>query len=539
MKARASGLSKAPSGAELSRISAVARKSARVKDWATVKTCAGEILKRNAKNPEGWFLSGLVEKAAKRTEAAAAAFSKALKFDPGRYDAAIELAFQHWYLQRHRLARDLLRQYQSRLSNSPLYLDMAANLYSRLGLHASAWPLYKKASELQPEINRFQENLAACGVLLGKIQEASAIYTGLLEKYPNHQKNHFELSRLRRAKDHAHVDRMKEVLDKIDLPAEKNIFLYYALGKELEDLGQWQEAFHYYKLGGDAAAAVSKAAGYDVGDQTGLIDRIIEVCDSDWLVAGASEKSLPESRKTPIFIVGLPRTGTTLTERIIASHSQVESADETLFMQIAIKTVSGVESGDSMNPAMIEAAAKKDIGFVAERYLTAVDYRLSNKSLFIDKLPDNFLYLGFICKAFPDARIIHLRRNPMDNCFAMYKQSFFPYAYNLEDLGKYYVAFDRLRRHWAEILEGRIIEIDYESLVAQTETRTRALLERLGLPFEQACLDFHENKTPSATASAAQIREKAHTRSVNKWKNWERELQPLREHLEKAGIQID
>ena len=536
MKARASGLNRPPLGADLSRISAVARRSAGAKDWATVNTCAREILRRDRKSPEGWFLSGLVEKAAGRTQAASAAFSKTIKFDPDRYDAAVELAFQHWYLLRHRKARDLLQRYESRLSNSPLYLDMAASLYSRLGLHASAWPLYRKASELQPEINRFQENLAACAVLLGKIQDARTIYIRLLEQYPNHKKNHFELSRLERAKDFAHVNRMKEVLNTTRLPAEKNIFLYYALGKELEDLEQWEEAFHFYKLGGDAAAAVSKASKYDVSTQTGLIDKIIEVCNIDWLATGIREREQPKSRKKPIFIVGLPRTGTTLTERIVASHSQVESADESLFMQIMIKRVSGVTSGDSMNPAIIEAAAKKDIGLIAEGYLDAVDYRLSGKPMFIDKLPDNFLYLGFIAKAFPHAQIIHLRRNPMDACFAMYKQSFFSFAYTLENLGRYYVAYDRLRRHWGKVLKDRVIEVEYESLVADPEGQTRALLDRLGLDFEQACLDFHLNKTPSATASAAQVREKAHTRSVKKWEKFERQLQPLKDYFDEAGI---
>jgi hypothetical protein len=238
-------------------------------------------------------------------------------------------------------------------------------------------------------------------------------------------------------------------------------------------------------------------------------------------------------------VVGLPRTGTTLTERIVASHSQVESADETFFMEIMIRRASGVKSGENMSPAIIEAAAKKDIGFIAKGYLDAVDYRLSDRSMFIDKYPLNFLYLGFIAKAYPDARIIHLRRNPMDACFAMYKQSFFKYAYTLEDLGRYYVAYDRLSRHWGKVLKDHVIEVEYESLVADLEGQTRALLDKLGLDFEQACLDFHLNKTPSATASAVQVREKAHTRSVNKWKNFASQLQPLKDYLEQAGISVD
>jgi hypothetical protein len=332
---------------------------------------------------------------------------------------------------------------------------------------------------------------------------------------------------------------MKEILEITTLPAEKNIFLYYAIGKELEDLEQWQEAFEYYKMAGDAVTRVTRAAKYDVGVEVDLIDKIIEICNPDWLAAGM-RKSVPgKPHKTPIFVVGLPRTGTTLTERIIASHSQVESADETFFMEIMIRRAGGAKSWENISPTIIEAAARKDIGFIAKGYLDAVDYRLSDRPVFIDKYPLNFLYLGFIAKAYPDARIIHLRRNPMDACFAMYKQSFFKFAYTLESLGRYYVAYDRLSRHWGKVLKNRVIEVDYELLVADPEGQTRALLDRLGLDFEQACLDFHLNKTPSATASAVQVREKAHTRSVNKWKNFEKQLQPLKDHLVATGISVD
>ena len=312
--------------------------------------------------------------------------------------------------------------------------------------------------------------------------------------------------------------------------------MYYAIGKELEDLERWQESFHYYKLGGDA---VTQVAGYDVGSDIEVIDKIIEVCSVGWLTTGRGPVGSEKPQKTPIFIVGLPRTGTTLIERIVSSHSQVESAEETYILQQVIRRVSGVHSAESMSPVMIGAAAKKNIRLIAEAYMNAVDYKLSDKPFFIEKFPENYLYLGFIAKAFPDARIIHLRRNPMDSCFAMYKQSFFKYAYTLESLGKYYVAYDRLCRHWQEVLKDRVIEVEYESLVADQEGQIRSLLEKLGLDFEQACLDFDQNKTPSATASAVQVREKAHTRSVHKWKKFATELQPLKDYLENSGICVD
>ena len=192
-----------------------------------------------------------------------------------------------------------------------------------------------------------------------------------------------------------------------------------------------------------------------------------------------------------------------------------------------------------MSPAIIEAAAKKNIGIIARGYMSAVDYRLTDKPIFIDKLPENFLYLGFIAKAFPDAHIIHLKRNPLDSCFAMYKQSFFKFAYTLESLGKYYVAYNRLRCYWEKVLKDRVIEVVYEELVSDQEGQIRSLLDKLGLDFEQACLDFDQNTAPSATASAVQVREKAHTRSVKKWKRFASELQPLQRYLENAGISMD
>ena len=159
--------------------------------------------------------------------------------------------------------------------------------------------------------------------------------------------------------------------------------------------------------------------------------------------------------------------------------------------------------------------------------------------MFIEKLPENFLYLGFIAKAFPEARIVHLRRNPMDACFAMYKQSFFRFAYTLEDLAEYYLAYDRLHRHWSEVLGDRLIEVQYESLVANAEIETRNLLQKLGLGFEQSCLDFEQNTSASASASSVQVREKIHQRSVEKWKSFELQLAPLKVRLEEGGIKVE
>jgi Sulfotransferase family len=195
-----------------------------------------------------------------------------------------------------------------------------------------------------------------------------------------------------------------------------------------------------------------------------------------------------------------------------------------------------------MTPATMAAAAQQDIGRVANGYLNAVRYRLGERPFFIEKLPFNFLYLGFIAKAFPHARLLHLRRHPMDACFAMYKQVFtwaYKFSYNFEALGSYYVAYDRLARHWRALLGERFVEVEYEALVRDQEGQTRRLLQQLQLDFEPACLEFDRNAAASATASSVQVREKIHSRSVQRWKYFERHLQPLRRILENAGIAVD
>jgi tetratricopeptide (TPR) repeat protein len=525
--------------ADLARASAVARKAAQKKEWATVESCATAMLSADAASAEGHFLAGLAAKGTGRSAKAVAAFERALELSPERYDAAVELANLHAWAERNNAALGLLEKYETHLTNSPRYLHLAAATYSRMGLPERAWPLYANANELQPGIDLFQADLAACGVFLGKVEEAKALYERLLEKHPAHQRNHYELARLEKANDATHVEQMEKILQSTNLAPDRNVFLYYALGKELEDLERWDEAFRYYKMAGDAAASVAK---YDVAADIELIDKVIEVCSAAWLAraapASAPSVAASPSEKTPIFIVGLPRTGTTLTERILSSHSQIESVGETLFMQMVLRLEGGIERVERMTPAIIESVARKDMGAIAARYLEAVEYRFGSKPMFIEKYPENFLYLGVIAKAFPAARLVHLRRNAMDTCFAMYKQSYFRYAYRLDDLAQYYVAYERLARHWRAVLGERLIEVGYEALVADQEGQTRKLLGALGLDFEDACLRFDENPTASATASAVQIRERMHTRSIDRWRHFEKHLEPLRKRLLAAGIAV-
>jgi len=207
-----------------------------------------------------------------------------------------------------------------------------------------------------------------------------------------------------------------------------------------------------------------------------------------------------------------------------------------------LRQVSGVPGPKGSMPAMFRVAAQQDIGRVAAGYLDAVRYRLGSKPFFIEKFPENLLCLGFIAKAWPDARLVHLRRHPMDACFAMYKQVFtwpYKFSYDLKAMGTYYIAYDRLMGHWRSVLGERLVEVEYETLVSEQEAQTRRLLARLGLEFEPACLEFDRNEAASTTASSVQVREKMHTRSVQRWKHFERHLRPLQDILRSGGIAAD
>lgn len=518
--------------AELKRLSVAARRAMSDGDWGRVGSIAVELRRQAPREPEGAFLMGMAQKAARRPEAAADYFEQALALDATRYDAAIELASLRLGMNRHAESRALLDAYTPQLGNSPLYLEMAGAAYLAMSLHEDAWQALSLANARQPGVPRIQARLATAAVYVGKLDEAKSLYRGLMQRFPKEQRYHYEFAQLQTARDDIHLRTMRKLLRDGDPAPAKNIYLYYAIGKELEDLERWDEAFNYYEKAGNAVKSV---ADYRVEDDVAVIDRIIATCSSDWL---ADEPSTVATGKTPIFVVGLPRTGTTLTDRILSSHSSIQSGGETQYLQMVLRDGHRAGNVIGITPAMIELAARRDPASIAMAYIDAISFRLGDEPYFVEKLPENMLYLGFVAKAWPDARIVHLCRHPMDACFAMFKQSYFRFAYSLEDLAKYYLAYTRLADHWRETLGERMIELEYERLVSDFEPEVRRLLKRIGLPFEDACLAFDRNVTPVATASSAQVRERVHLRSVGKWRHFEARLAPLTQALRDGGVEI-
>lgn len=514
------------------QLSLAGRQALRSRQWPEALACARALIQASAGDAEGHFLLGVAEKGRQRPDAAIEALVSALALDPRRYDAAVEVAGVYQRLGRHGEAVRILRAREAELDGSPYYLDAAATIYANAGLPDAAWRLYKKADERQPGLDAVRARLAAASVHVGRVDEARAIYGSLLARNPHHQRNHYELSRLAPASDDAHIRRMLAVLEETRLPPAGNIYIYYALGKEYEDLGQWDEAFSWYRKGGDAAAA---AAHYDVRLDLDLIDALIDVATPGWL----ADRPGPAPERRPLFVVGLPRSGTTLVDRILSSHSGIASAGESFFVPAALRKIAGRTGAGPLKAELVARAARTPGGELAEAYRAAIDYRLDGSAVFIDKLPENVLYLGFLARAFPSAHFIHVRRNPMDACFALYKQSWFRYAYTFDDLGRYYPAYCRLSQHWEQVLGHRVIDVDYDSLVREPEVSLQRLFDRLGMDYEPACLGFHRNPAPTNTASAVQVREPLHARSVGRWRHFARHLEPLARTLRDAGIDTD
>lgn len=493
-----------------------------------------EMRKNFPDSDEVFFLFGIYEIHKKDIKAAKASFTRCLVKSEIRYDAAIQLARIYVWEVNYGKAYELIKQYTAAIYNSPYYQDMSAGLLTTMGCHGDALVLLKNAHQLLPESDTISFKLAKSMILSGDVQHAETILLRLISKYPMYKKFHYELSKLKKAVDKQHIQQMLCILR--DQKSTENVFLHYALGKEYEDLLQWDDSFYHYSLGGRDAL---KQSHYDVNDEISTMNAIMKTFNAKWLQStDENNNQLPlyQPEKTPIFIVGLPRTGTTLIERILASHSAVESVDETFFIPLAVNKLNGIEASTALAHDMVSNVAKISSKQLAITYINMIDYKLTNKPFFIEKYPFNFLYLGLLVKAFPNAKFIYLHRQPIDACFAMYKQSYFKFAYSLDDLSRYYIAHHQLMIHWRNLLGNQLIQINYEDVVKDPDTQIKKMFNKLDLPFETGCFRFYENNTPSGTASTLQVRSPIHTKSINKWLYYASYLEPLISALRKHGI---
>lgn len=401
--------------------------------------------------------------------------------------------------------------------------------YTHCGKPEAAARCYRRAVGLTPDDPRCLYNLSAALIALGQLAEAEALLDRVIALDPHDADAWHNRSTLRRqTPENNHVAGLLEAVEQVR-PGPAEVALCYALAKELEDLGDTEHSFVWLRRGADRRRSL---LSYRVEADVAAMAEIARVFDARLFEGPPS--GCPE--KGPVFVMGLPRSGTTLVDRIISSHSDVESLGEINDFALALMRLAGATGGKG---DLIRRSADLDPAALGRAYLDSVAGYGRTRPMFIDKTPVNFLYIGLIVRALPDARIVHLRRHPLDSGYALYKTLFrmgCPYSYDLEDIAAYLLAHRRLMDHWRAVAPGRILDVDYEALVADQEVVSRRIIDHCGLDWQDACLTFHENAAPAATASAAQVRQPIHARSVGLWRRYADQLSPLAAALAAGGV---
>lgn len=431
---------------------------------------------------------------------------------------------------RYRRAGDLLRA-AADSENRVAALRKIGGYFAHLGQPASAESCFRRALLIAPSDTGALYDLASACIGLGKIDEAEALFDRVIAAAPTDWDAWANRSTLRRATPEAnHIAELKATLAQHGQTSDARIALGYALAKEQEDLGKYDAALTALS---EAARSRKAQLSYRVTDDVETMKQLADAFSVENLATAPQARTEPG----PVFILGMPRSGSTLVDRILSSHPEIESAGEV--QDFALSMMEHVKGAKS-KAELIALSAQADAAAIGETYLRRMAER-GHDGFAIDKTPLNFLYIGLIAKALPNARIVHVRRGAMDNGYAMYKTLFrmgYPFSYDLADIGHYMVAAERLMLHWHTALPGRIIRIDYERLIADQEFESRKLLAAIGLDWNPDCLKFHANASPVTTASAVQVREPIHDRSVGLWRRYEPQLQPLARILKQNDIAL-
>ncbi|MBU6248863.1 MAG: sulfotransferase [Xanthomonadaceae bacterium] len=392
---------------------------------------------------------------------------------------------------------------------------------------------FARAAELAPHQPAYHLNRASALIGLGRFDEAEGALEACLALAPRHWQAHYSLAQLRRwTPERHHVARLEALLPRAgDDPAARTC-LHLALAKEYEDLGRYPEAMEHLVAGKRAARPMRP---YTPARDAALVDALIERFGP---VTAPPSGDRPPG---PVFVVGMPRSGTTLVDRILSCHPQLRSAGELNTFGLALAQALGSPT-PQLAAETVRSGPTPDWPALGATYLHHARAAVGTEGRFSDKLPHNFLYLGAIARALPDARFVVLRRQPMDTCLSNFRQLFaagapmMDYSYTLEDIGQYYVQFDRLMTHWERCLPGRLLTVSYEALVDDQEAVTRRLLAFCGLPWDDACLAFERNAAPVTTPSAVQVRSALHRDSLERWKRYGTALDGLRAILANAGL---
>lgn len=414
--------------------------------------------------------------------------------------------------------------------DNPDFLKLQAAIYLKLREFDQAIEIYEKLLAMQPDQSGVMTNMGHVLRSIGRSSEAVDIYRNAIAVDPGNGEAYWNIANMKTAPfNDDELEIMRVRADDPGLTETDRVNFYFAIGKALEDRGEHAESFRYYDRGNTLH---HKNTQFNAGEFTEYVNRCIKFFNRDFYVQ-RDGWGIPD--KDPIFIIGLPRAGSTLVEQILASHTRIEGTmelPEIVAMASSLDKQSKTTSGKKY-PELLAEFDSDNVRKLGTAYIQQTRiYRRQAREHFIDKMPENFIHAGLILLILPNARIIDVRRHPMSSGFSLYKQHFArrrDFSYNLHDIGRYYIEYVRLMTHIERTLPGRIHRVHYETLVQDTEAEIRRLLDYCGLEFQQSCLEFHRNRRDVNTPSSEQVRSPIYNSAVEKWHSYEDWLAPLYE----------
>jgi Flp pilus assembly protein TadD len=503
-------------------------------DFAAAEALCRAELAADAQSAEAVSLLGVIAARRRRPAEAAQMFAEAVRRAPGAGRYGVNLARALTELGRWEEAADAAVAALDHAGGDANVLTGAADILVKLGRDAEALIAIERASALVPSSVELAYRLGAARHYRGDIAGAEQAYGRMLTIAPDDHRAWWSLVQLRRqAPADGRIEPMQRLFEAAAGESRACLYLGHALAKSFEDFGEPERALDWL-----LRAKASRRAG------------IPRTAEADAGLFAAAARAAPSGAgfqdEAPIFVLGLPRSGTTLVDRILSSHSQVISAGERTELFAQVKLMGGSRTPRVIDADTLERARNIDAARLGQAYAVAARPPGSAGLRFIDKAPLNVFYAGVIHRALPQARIVCLRRHPMDSCLSIFRQlfaldqPFYDYAYDFRDLARHYALFEQLAAHWRETLPAdRFTEVAYETLVADQEAQTRRLLGFCGLDWEDACLDFHENPALVTTASAVQVRQPLYATSIGRWRSYGAGLEPLAQALREEGVEFD
>ncbi|MFC3120170.1 tetratricopeptide repeat-containing sulfotransferase family protein [Agaribacter flavus] len=503
--------------------------------YEQVHASAIALIHKNTRDPLPYFLLAKLCLDHQNYKKAAELFEKSLMLDMQNEYALTYFAQTLTKLGEHARAREYLTLAEKGQAQSAHLCDTIGVVHSITGFHENALPWFRKAIQLDPEPVNYHFNLAASLQFLGKFEDAEIAYKSVLRRQPSHYRALSALVSLKKQTTQDNiVDQLQKNFELYDDNPDAKLHLGHALAKIYEDLGDYSESFTWLRK-----AKADKLKASSTLDYKKIFTAAKGTVSKDTAFRGSASQRRFDINDNealrPIFIVGLPRTGTTLVDRILSSHQAVTAAGELNTFANIVKKLAQTQSNLVMDTETFDASKKLDMDAIGQMYLEATAELRRASRIFTDKMPLNFFYAGLIHQALPNARIIVLRRHAMDSCLSNYRQlltvqhAYYNYTYDINSIAEFYRSFDDLICHWRHHLPAeRFLEVHYEDIVFDQVKQTKRLLDFCGLDWDEACLRFHENTAAVSTASSVQVRKPLYSGSIGRWKRYGSQLDELK-----------